>query len=232
MVALEVLHLYPIMYLNVAAALANVDPSLEDAARNMGDSGFRLFRKVTFPLMLPGYFAGAVLVFIWAFTDLGTPLIFGYSRVVAVQIFDKISDIHTNPMAYALVVVVILFTAASEPFFKRILAGLLALTKVTNVFGDALSYLRLFALGLASSSLAVAFNDLADQVRSVLPGFGVLFGLLVFLVGHSLNLLLAIVSGFIHGLRLNFIEFFNWSIPHEGRPFRAFARKEAEAWNR
>ena len=111
-VALEVLHLYPIMYLNVAAALANVDPSLEDAARNMGDSGFRLFRKVTFPLMLPGYFAGAVLVFIWAFTDLGTPLIFGYSRVVAVQIFDKVSDIHTNPMAYALVVVVILFTAA------------------------------------------------------------------------------------------------------------------------
>ena len=84
-VLLEVLHLYPIMYLNVAAALANVDPSLEEAARNMGDSGFRLFRKVTFPLMLPGYFAGAVLVFIWAFTDLGTPLIFDYQSVVALQ---------------------------------------------------------------------------------------------------------------------------------------------------
>jgi iron(III) transport system permease protein len=109
-VFLQVLHLYPIMYLNVAAALANVDPSLEDAARNMGDSGLRLFRKITLPLMLPGYFAGAVLVFIWSFTDLGTPLIFNYPRVAAVHIFDMVSDVNTNPMAYALVVAVIALT--------------------------------------------------------------------------------------------------------------------------
>ena len=112
-VALQVLHLYPIMYLNVAASLANVDPSLEEAARNMGDSGLRLFRKITFPLMMPGFFAGAVLVFIWSFTDLGTPLIFSYRRVVAVQIFDMISNLNANPMAYALVVVVILLTATA-----------------------------------------------------------------------------------------------------------------------
>src|SRR5262245_47676467 len=60
-VVLEALHLYPIMYLNMAAALANVDPSLEEAARNMGASSFKLFRTVTFPLMLPGYFAGAII---------------------------------------------------------------------------------------------------------------------------------------------------------------------------
>ena len=109
-VILEVLHLYPIMYLNVAAALANVDPSLEEAARNMGSRGFRLFRTVTFPLMLPGYFAGAIIVFIWAFTDLGTPLIFNYRQVVAVEIFNSIEDINENPMAYALVVFVLLLT--------------------------------------------------------------------------------------------------------------------------
>ena len=109
-VILEVLHLYPIMYLNVAAGLSNVDPSLEEAARNMGSSGFRLFRTITFPLMLPGYFAGAIIVFIWAFTDLGTPLIFNYRQVVAVQIFNSISDINENPMAYALVVFVLLLT--------------------------------------------------------------------------------------------------------------------------
>lgn len=112
-VLLQVLHLYPIMYLNVAASLANVDPSLEDAARNLGDSGFRLFRKITLPLMLPGFFAGAVLVFIWSFTDLGTPLIFNYSRVAAVQIFDLVNEVNTNPMAYALVVVVITLTGAA-----------------------------------------------------------------------------------------------------------------------
>ena len=101
------------MYLNVAAALANVDPSLEEAARNMGDHGLRLFRKITFPLMLPGYFAGAVLVFIWAFTDLGTPLIFDYQRVVAFKIFDAVNDLNTNPMAYALVVIVIVLALAA-----------------------------------------------------------------------------------------------------------------------
>jgi iron(III) transport system permease protein len=105
-VVMEVLHLYPIMYLNVAAALANIDPSLEEAARNVGASGFRLFWTITFPLMLPGYFAGAIIVFIWAFTDLGTPLIFGYNRVIPVQIFERITDVHENPMGYALVVMV------------------------------------------------------------------------------------------------------------------------------
>lgn len=109
-VILEVLHLYPIMFLNVAAALANIDPSLEEAARNLGSKGFKLFRSVTFPLMLPGYFAGAIIVFIWAFTDLGTPLIFNYRSVVAVEIFNAVSDTNENPMAYAMVVFVLVLT--------------------------------------------------------------------------------------------------------------------------
>ncbi|MGD8238816.1 MAG: iron ABC transporter permease [Armatimonadota bacterium] len=109
-VILEALHLYPIMYLNIAAALANVDPSMEEAAQNLGAGPWKLFRTITFPLMLPGYFAGAVIVFIWAFTDLGTPLIFQYRTVVPVKIFDNVKDIHTNPMGYALVVLVIVMT--------------------------------------------------------------------------------------------------------------------------
>ena len=110
---MQVLHLYPIMYLNVVAALANVDPSLEDAARNMGDSGFRLFRKITLPLLMPGYFAGAILVFVWGFTDLGTPLIFGFRRVLSVRIFDRLSDISVNPMGYASVVLMVLISATA-----------------------------------------------------------------------------------------------------------------------
>ena len=120
-VILEALHLYPIMYLNIAAGLANVDPSLEESARNVGAGGFRLFRTITFPLMLPGYFAGAIIVFIWAFTDLGTPLIFEFREVVAVQIFNMATDVHANPLGYALVVFVVLVTLAlfylSKKFF-------------------------------------------------------------------------------------------------------------------
>jgi iron(III) transport system permease protein len=109
-IVMEVLHLYPIMYLNVAAALANVDPSLEEAASNVGARGWTRFRRITFPLMLPGYFAGATIVFIWAFTDLGAPLVFQYREVVPVQIFDMLSNIHENPMGYMLVVLLIVMT--------------------------------------------------------------------------------------------------------------------------
>jgi len=122
-VILEALHLYPIMYLNLAAALANVDPSLEEAAKNMGANSFELFSTVTFPLMLPGYFAGAIIVFIWAFTDLGTPLVFEYREVIAVQIFNMVTDLHQNPMGYAFVVVVIALTLFFFYLSKRILGG-------------------------------------------------------------------------------------------------------------
>ncbi|OIN98069.1 ABC transporter permease [Candidatus Desantisbacteria bacterium CG1_02_38_46] len=109
-VLMEVLHLYPLMFLNMSTALANIDPSMEEAAKNLGADGKHIFRTITFPLMLPGYFAGAILVFIWAFTDLGTPLIFEYTRLVPVQIFNMVTDIGENPMGYALVILVLLLT--------------------------------------------------------------------------------------------------------------------------
>jgi len=111
-VLMQVLHLYPILHLNLAAAWANVDPTLEDAARNLGASEWRVFRTVTFPLLLPGYFAGASLVFVAAFTDLGTPLVFNYLQVVPVRIFFEVSDPQrTNAVAYALVVITLAVTA-------------------------------------------------------------------------------------------------------------------------
>lgn len=118
------------------------------------------------------------------------------------------------------------FSGAGEPLGKRILEGLHSLTRITNVFSDILSYLRLFALGLASASLGMAFNGLGKEVMTTIPGIGFFFGILIYLLGHTLNLLMGIMGGVIHGLRLNLIEFLNWSIPEEGYPFRAFARRE------
>ncbi|MBN2583183.1 MAG: iron ABC transporter permease [Planctomycetes bacterium] len=109
-VVLQTLHLYPIMYLNLVAALANIDPSLEDAARNIGASRGTLFRRVTFPLMLPGYFAGAILVFLWAMTDLGTPLMFEFREVIAVQIFSSIYE-SGAPDPNALVLILLVMVA-------------------------------------------------------------------------------------------------------------------------
>jgi len=109
----------------------------------------------------------------------------------------------------------------------RILDGLRALTEITSLFGNVLSYLRLFALGMASVSLALTFNQLAVQVYHAVPGAGLLLSLLILLAGHTLNLLLCLLSGVVHGLRLNFIEFYNWSVSDEGYPFKPFAKKGA-----
>ena len=104
--------------------------------------------------------------------------------------------------------------------------GILSLTQITKIFGDALSYLRLFALGLASASLALTFNDLAGQVAAHVEGLGLLLKILLLLIGHALNLLLGVVSGIVHGLRLNYIEFYNWALSGEGYPFRPFKKTE------
>ena len=110
-VALNALHLYPILYLNLVAALANLDPAMEEAAENLGCTGLRKFFKITLPLIMPGLFAGGIIVFIWAFTELGVPLIFDYTRVTPVQIFYGIKEITGNPFPYALVVVTLASTA-------------------------------------------------------------------------------------------------------------------------
>ena len=118
------------------------------------------------------------------------------------------------------------FVSSQKHVLLRLVDGLGALTKVSSLFGDVMSYLRLFALGLASASLALTFNQLAEQVHQAVPGLGVVLSFLVLLLGHGINLVLAIVSGFVHGLRLNFIEFFNWGLSGEGYPFQAFVKKE------
>jgi V/A-type H+/Na+-transporting ATPase subunit I len=120
------------------------------------------------------------------------------------------------------------FSLAPAHLFGRLLDGLKGVTGLSKAFGDVLSYLRLFALGLASIKLAEAFNGLA-VTSFAFKGVGLLLGLLVLLVGHVINFAMGIMSGVVHGLRLNLIEFFNWSLPEEGEVFRAFEKKALKA---
>jgi iron(III) transport system permease protein len=80
---------------------------MEEAAENLGCSGFRKFRRITLPLIMPGLFAGGTIIFIWSFTELGTPLIMNYTRCAAVQVYDALKDIGASPFPYALVFVML-----------------------------------------------------------------------------------------------------------------------------
>jgi len=117
-VALQALGLYPILYLNAAAALANVDPAMEEAAENLGCAGFAKFRRITLPLIMPGLFAGGTIVFIWSFTELGTPLIMGYSRCASVQVYDALKEIGASPFPFALVFVMLACSVMLYTFTK------------------------------------------------------------------------------------------------------------------
>ncbi len=133
----EGLSLYPIIYLNAVAALANIDPAMEEAAQNLGCTGLRRFWKITLPLIQPGLFAGGTIVFIWVFTELGTPLVFDYAQVTSVQIFYGLKDIGGNPFPYALVAVMlvssILLYAVGKGIFGR--QGYAMMAKATSAAG-------------------------------------------------------------------------------------------------
>ena len=86
-VLVETLHLFPMITLNVVDALGKVDPSLEEAAESVGARGWSRLWRVTLPLTTPGYVAGALLVFIWTFSDFATPLVLGVQDLLAPQAY-------------------------------------------------------------------------------------------------------------------------------------------------
>ena len=102
--------------------------------------------------------------------------------------------------------------ATALAVWRHKLLGLLEPTVVIQIFGDSMSYLRLYALGLAGTLLTATMLDLA-------AGANVLIGALIILFGHIVNMVLSIMGGTIHGLRLNFLEWYHYSFEGGGKPF-------------
>ncbi|HXK20849.1 MAG TPA: iron ABC transporter permease [Polyangiaceae bacterium] len=109
-ISLTALHLYPVLYFNLSASLANQNPELERAAETLGAHGLRKLWRVTLPLTAPSLFASLTIIFIWSLTELGVPLLCDYDRVTAVQIWVGLKDIGQNPFVYGLVTVALVAT--------------------------------------------------------------------------------------------------------------------------
>lgn len=91
--------------------------------------------------------------------------------------------------------------------------GLIAISKVIEIFADTLSYLRLYALGLASVVMASTFNDIAASTG------GYIVAVIILFLGHSVNITLSIMAGIIHGTRLNFLEWYHHCFEGGGKQF-------------
>ena len=110
-ILVESIHYFPFILINLSAALNNIDRAMEESAQNLGASGTRLFRRIVFPLAMPGYVAGASLVFLKVFDDLGTPLLLNINNMLAPQAYLRITSIGiSDPMGYVISVILVAFS--------------------------------------------------------------------------------------------------------------------------
>lgn len=181
-IALQVVHLVPILYLTLRASLANTHQALEEAALMSGASRGEVIRRIVIPMSFPGWFAGATLVFIGSFTDLGTPLIFEYRKTVPVQIFNMLTDLNENPVGYSFVVftcflsvLLFMFSKASFSAGSYASSARIATTSTLRPLPNALSRtcaglaLAYALLGLIPQATLVTLSLSAEWFMTALP---------------------------------------------------------------
>ncbi len=120
----QTLHYFPFILMNLIVALRAIDGAMEEAAQNLGARGWRLFARVVFPLAMPGYLAGAALVFVKVFDDLGTPLVLGQTNMLAPQAYLRITQVGLeDPLGYVISVIMIAFSILALWLSVRVMKG-------------------------------------------------------------------------------------------------------------
>lgn len=111
LVLVQVLTFFPVAYLMLVGLLQKIDPSVEEASRDLGASRWDVFRTITFPLMIPGLANAILVIFIQAIADFGNPMVIGGNfTTVAVQIYLQGIGNYDMGSATALAVVLILMS--------------------------------------------------------------------------------------------------------------------------
>ena len=124
LIFVEAIHYFPFILMNLTVALRNIDGAMEEAAMSLGCTGWRLFWRVIFPLAAPGFVAGASLVFVKVFDDLGTPLVMGQTNLLAPQAYLRITQVGLeDPLGYVISVIMIAFSIAAMALSARALKG-------------------------------------------------------------------------------------------------------------
>ncbi|WP_019143264.1 ABC transporter permease [Noviherbaspirillum massiliense] len=123
-VFVESIHYFPFILMNLVVSLRNIDGAMEESALNLGAKGFRLFRRVIFPLAMPGFIAGAALVFVKVFDDLGTPLVLGTTNMLAPQAYLRITSVGLDdPLGYVISFIMIAFSILALWLSAHVLKG-------------------------------------------------------------------------------------------------------------
>jgi len=121
---------------------------------------------------------------------------------------------------------IIFFSDPEINIFMKIGKGIWDVySTVTSIFGDLLSYIRLFALGLSSAILGFVINDIALQILGASKILGPVFFVVFLLLGHTLNILISSLGSFVHPMRLTFVEFYkNAGFKGGGEEYKPFSK--------
>lgn len=167
--------------------------------------GFRRLSQLGWVLVIIGGFLYAPII-------LGTPTFLNYVYLVPVE---KAADIGLQLMLFGLPLAVVLAIISVG------LKGIFEFMSIIQIFGDVLSYLRLYALGLSGSIVSATINNMSSKLHFLVAVF-------LIIIGHLINMGLGVMSGIIHGLRLNFLEWYHYSFDGGGKPFKPLEIKEID----
>lgn len=129
------------------------------------------------------------------------------------------------------VLIALFYNAPGKNIFVNFASGLWeTYNTASGLLGDTLSYIRLFAIGLTGSILGGVFNSLAATATEGLPIIAAIpVGLIILVLGHSLNFGLTMISSLVHPLRLTFVEYFNNSdYEGGGKPYEPLRELEVK----
>lgn len=131
--------------------------------------------------------------------------------------------LYLNYVAYSIIgiglIMIIYGGSRHHKGFSKIIKGLGALYGIVNYVSDILSYSRLFGLGLATGAIGMVMNQLAGMVMNSIPVVGVIFGVVILVVGHLFNMGINLLGVYVHDSRLQFVEFFGKFYKGNGQLF-------------
>lgn len=135
-----------------------------------------------------------------------------------------IKNVATIIMVIGMAGIVLTGGRSADSIGGKIGGGLYSLYGISSYVGDFVSYSRLMALGLSGAFIASAINMMAQMLFGM-GIFGIIGGIVVFAVGHSFNVFLSVLSGYVHSIRLTYVEFFGKFYEGGGKAFKFLQSK-------
>ncbi len=173
------------------------------------------------------YFAGIVHFSAWYSLVVGI-LMLGIKAIYSLIFDGKVLNVPSSVsgvgkiLALIGIILLMLDSAIGKKGFRKVTGALSGLYGIINLLTDVLSYSRLFGLGLASAVVGFVFNNIAGVLINLIPYIGWIFAVLFFIAGHTFNMAIGALGAYVHGSRLEFVEFFGKFYQGGGKIFQPF----------